>query len=59
MHITDRCAPRKIAGGAENLILQPLQFQYVEFCRKFPGRASISHYGSNQGFVEIQFNVSA
>jgi hypothetical protein len=25
MHIADRCAPRKIADGAENLILQALQ----------------------------------
>jgi hypothetical protein len=27
MHIADRCVPRKIADGAENLILQALQFQ--------------------------------
>jgi hypothetical protein len=25
----------------------------------FPGGASISHYRSNQGFVESQFNISA
>jgi hypothetical protein len=44
--------------GAENLILQVLQFQKMDFCHKFPGRASLSHYRSNQGFVESQFNVS-
>jgi hypothetical protein len=27
MHIADRCAPRKSTNGAENLILQALQFQ--------------------------------
>jgi hypothetical protein len=26
MHIADRCAPQKIADGAENLILQAVQF---------------------------------
>jgi hypothetical protein len=36
MHIADRCAPWKRANGAENLVLQALQFQYVGFCRKFP-----------------------
>jgi hypothetical protein len=27
MHIADQCAPLEIANGAENLILQALQFQ--------------------------------
>jgi hypothetical protein len=43
MHNANRCAPRKIANGAENPILQALQFQLVRFCSKFPGGASISH----------------
>jgi hypothetical protein len=42
-------APRKVANGAENLILQVLQFQKMGFCRKFPGGASIIHYRSNHG----------
>jgi hypothetical protein len=28
-------------------------------CRKIPGCTSIGHYGSNESFVEGQFNVSA
>jgi hypothetical protein len=28
------------------------------FCHKIPGGTSISHYRSNQNFVESQFNVS-
>jgi hypothetical protein len=51
MHI-DRCAPCKTVNGAKNLNLQTLQFQYIGFCRKFPGGTSVSHYRSNQGFVE-------
>jgi hypothetical protein len=27
IHVTGRCAPREIANGEENLILQALQFQ--------------------------------
>jgi hypothetical protein len=27
MHITDQCMPRETTNGAENLILQALQFQ--------------------------------
>jgi hypothetical protein len=27
MHISNQCAPRKIANGAENLTLQSLQFK--------------------------------
>jgi hypothetical protein len=41
MHIANRCALRKIANGAENFILQSLQFQKVTFCRKVPGREPI------------------
>jgi hypothetical protein len=37
MHIANRCAPWKIANGAENPVLQALQFQQMGFCRKFPG----------------------
>jgi hypothetical protein len=44
MQIADQCAPWKIASGAENLVLQVLQFQKVGVCRKFPGWAGISHY---------------
>jgi hypothetical protein len=57
-YLEPMCYSRKFASGAESLILQSLQFQYVTFCCKFPGRVSINHYGSNQGFVENQFNVS-
>jgi hypothetical protein len=52
MQFSDRCAPWKIASGAENLILQALQFQQMVICRKFPGGRSVSHYGCNEGFVE-------
>jgi hypothetical protein len=36
-HIADRCAPWKISDGAENPVLQALQFQKIGVCRKFPG----------------------
>jgi hypothetical protein len=49
MHTANRCAPRKIANGAENPAAQSLQFQQVTFRRKLPGRASTSHHGPNQG----------
>jgi hypothetical protein len=42
----------KFASGAENLVLQVLQFQQMDICRKFPGGRRISHYGSNECFVE-------
>jgi hypothetical protein len=38
------CAPLKISCGAENRILQALQFQVVGVCRKFLDGASINHY---------------
>jgi hypothetical protein len=59
MHIADQFAPREIANGAENFILQALQFQCIGFSCKFPGGTSISNYRFNQGFVEGQFNVNA
>jgi hypothetical protein len=34
-------APWKVANGAENIVLQALQFQQVGICRKFPGGGSI------------------
>jgi hypothetical protein len=37
MQIMDRCAPWKLDNGAENLVLQALQFQKIGVCRKFPG----------------------
>jgi hypothetical protein len=42
--IADRCAPWKIANGAENPVLQALQFQEVGVRRKFSGGANLSHY---------------
>jgi hypothetical protein len=44
VQLADWCAPWKFTSGAENLVLQVLQFQKVDVCRKFPGRASGSHY---------------
>jgi hypothetical protein len=35
LHVVDQCAPREIANGAENLILQALQFQKIGFRRYF------------------------
>jgi ribosomal protein S19E (S16A) len=52
MEFSDLCAPWKIVNGAENLVLQALQFEQMGICRKFPGGRSISHYGSNDCFVE-------
>jgi hypothetical protein len=52
MQFADRRVPWKIANSAENLVLQALQFQQTGICRKFPGGTSISHYGSNEYFVE-------
>jgi hypothetical protein len=34
MHIANRCAPRKIANGAENLILQSLQLGRYQYFKK-------------------------
>jgi hypothetical protein len=47
MQFSDRCAPWKIASGVENLVLQELQVQRMDLCRKFLRGTSISHYGSN------------
>jgi hypothetical protein len=51
--------PWEIANGAENPVLQALQFQQMDFCRKFPGGTGISHSRPNESFVKDQFNVSA
>jgi hypothetical protein len=59
MQFVDQCAPWNIANGAENLVLQVLQFHYMGICHKIPGGAGINHYRPNQGYVEGQFNVSA
>jgi hypothetical protein len=52
VQIADRCVPWKISNGAENLVLQALQFQEVGVRRKFPGGASIGNYWSNQRSME-------
>jgi hypothetical protein len=52
MQIAYRCTLLTIASGAENLVLQALQFQYTSSCPKFPGGAGLSHYGPNECFVE-------
>jgi hypothetical protein len=44
VQLAKRCAPWKFTNGAENFVLQALQFQEVGICRKFPGGASTSHY---------------
>jgi hypothetical protein len=35
VQLADRRAPQKFTNGAENLVLQALQFQKVGVCRKF------------------------
>jgi hypothetical protein len=60
MHISNRCAPWNIANGAENPVLQALQFQQMGFCRKFPGgtlhkallRSAMTYAGPVWEFVE-------
>jgi hypothetical protein len=52
MKFVDWYAPWKVASGAENLVLQALQFQKVGICRKFPSGGSISHYETYECFVE-------
>jgi hypothetical protein len=47
VHLSDRCALRKFTSGAQNHVLQALQFQKVGVCRKCPGGVSIRHYSSN------------
>jgi hypothetical protein len=59
MQIADLCETWKIANGAENLVLQVLQFHEMDISRKFPGWTGISHYRPNECFVECQFNGSA
>jgi hypothetical protein len=39
--------------------LQTLQIQQIGICRKFPSETCISHYRSDECFVEGQFNVTA
>jgi hypothetical protein len=48
VQIANRCAPWKISNGAENFVLQALQFQLMVVCRKLPGGASISHDTPNE-----------
>jgi hypothetical protein len=43
MQIANRCAPWKISNGAENFVLQALQFQYMVVCCKHTGGASMRH----------------
>jgi hypothetical protein len=38
---SDQCAPWTLANGAENLVLQALQFQQMGISLKFPGGRSI------------------
>jgi hypothetical protein len=52
MQIAGWNAPWKIASGAENFILQALQFQKMAVRHRLPGGAGMSHYGPNQCFVE-------
>jgi hypothetical protein len=47
VQLADQCALWKFTNGAENLVLQELQFQKVDICSKFPGAASISYYLRN------------
>jgi hypothetical protein len=37
VQLADWCEPWKFTSGAESLVLQALQFQKVDICRKFPG----------------------
>jgi hypothetical protein len=46
MQFSDWCAPWKVANGAENLVLQALQFPQMGICRKFPVVTFISLYWS-------------
>jgi hypothetical protein len=41
MQIANWCAPWKVASFAENVVLQALQLQEMNFCRKFLGRAGV------------------
>jgi hypothetical protein len=59
VQIADQCAPWKGASGAENFVLQTLEFHEMFICCKFPGRVSVSHCRPNKYFVEGRYNVSA
>jgi hypothetical protein len=59
VQIANRWAPWKISNGAENSVLQALQFQKMVVCCKLPGGESISHDAPNECFVEDQFNIIA
>jgi hypothetical protein len=58
VQIADRYAPLKISNGAENLVLQALQFLKIDVCRKFSGGENISHYWSDQCLMEDNINIS-
>lgn len=49
----------EFANGAENLVLQALQFSLMSIYRKFPGETCVSHYISNEDFMKGQFKLSA
>jgi diphthamide synthase subunit DPH2 len=59
VHFANRCAPWKIANGAEYFVLQALQLNLMGIRRKFTGGTSVSHHRSNESFVEDQFNISS
>jgi hypothetical protein len=59
MHISNWCVLWKFANGAENRVLQWLQFHYMSICREFPDGRGINHYRSNESFTEGQFKASA
>jgi hypothetical protein len=43
----------KFSNGAENLVLQALQFHWTVICRKFLGGIRISYYSPNECFMEF------
>jgi len=50
--IVGRHASWKVTNGAENLILQTLQFLNIGVCRKLPGGLDISQHWPREHFVE-------
>jgi len=46
MQFAGRFAPWKVTNGAENLVLQALQFRKIGFCSKLPGGADIGQYNA-------------
>jgi hypothetical protein len=46
MQFADLREPWEITNCAQKFVLQALQFQKVDICRKFPGGADISYYRS-------------